>query len=404
MPRDGEAFFCDRCVRVMKVPGQGRKGTPGAVAVAVLTEDVMWCQICVNRHGLPPQMSADDSATPSAATPAPAGGPLQARDDKESAKEDRPVRRPARPRPKTRLPRSTEYVQAGVPQVAKAWAEQMPGPQSIHRPSVAEKYGRPAPAPISAAEARARRLEFAQAYALKHGHRVAPPSRRGIVAAEEIAASVAEVGESAAAVFGEGQLLTKDQAADYLGINLRTFLKWKQRHGCPIAERVNTGSLRNGAALYRMEDLEAMRAAAEKPTTVPAPKVAASPTRAAAAPGRVEDLYQLLVGGMDREEAAKVAGYSGVPSARAAAHNAGREDVRELLRSTTQASRAEVDERIRVLEELIAQGDSWGDAWERAGWSSRDTAERSLHRRGRNDLASWLRTGNRPSAASGHAA
>ncbi|MGG7653545.1 hypothetical protein [Kocuria rosea] len=295
---------------------------------------------------------------------------------------------------------------AAAPQVAKKWAAEMPGPSPIRRPTVEEKYGKPAPAPISAAQARAKQKAFAEAYAMKHGRLMAPPTRRGIVPHDEIAAAVAAVGEDAPPVYDHGQLLTAPQAADYLGIAATTFSKWKKLYGCPVAERTVTGLDRGGVALYRMEDVEALRSDAEaaqaaKAREAAAPSVAA---RAARVSERLEDLHRLLTEGRSREEAARIAGYRSVNSARAAASGAGRADIQALLCTRVKAGPAEVEERIRVLEELLTNGDAVGDAWKRAGWTSRSAAERSLHRHDRHDLASWIRTGTRPAVAQERAA
>lgn len=394
MPRDRKFSFCDRCSRVMKVPGRG-KGSPGAVAVGAQAETeagtVVWCQVCVNRHGLPSAVETLDR--------------LEARDAKESPKDDRPVRRPSRPRPRTRN-LMDPVASASAPQIAQKWAAEMPGPAPIRRPTVEEKYGKPAPAPITVAEARAKQKAFAEAYAMKHGRLMAPPTRRGIVPAEEISAAVDAVGGETLVVPEDGQLLTSDQAATYLGVSLSTFSKWKKLYGCPIAARTDTGLNRSGVMLYRVEDLEELMATAEQARSEKARASAeyAMDARAGAVSTRLDDLHRLLVEGMSREDAVKVAGYSSVPSARAAASGAGRDDVRAMLRTQFKPSRAEVEERISTLEELLANGDALGDAWRRVGWTARADAERSLDRHGRHDLSLWLRTGVRPLKDKGRAA
>lgn len=390
MPRDGAMIWCDRCGIFLAAPGA--KPDTGERAAGVLTDTVMVCDRCAERHGITAEAPATEDkpviltkatgplaeavatelygtlyhATLGAEEPVAASIPALAaavvvdpaqealdalpswikedgavhgrhrlavateeahraanrvpgptpvvRDDRETPKSDRPVRRPARPRPPHR-------------QAPAAF-----GPARMHRPSVAEKYGAPAPAPVPASEVAQRRREMAQAYAAKFGTVMAPPTRRGIVTAEEIRADVS----TGAAANPSAEVVGVHAAAAYMGVGVGTLKRWAQYNDLPHT-RAGTG--RAAAKVYRVADLDVARAALQERTE----EASARPIRRGRATGgrsqqqeladRLDVIESALNEGASPKEAAARAGYSNVATPRQAAQRTGREDLRVRLLS-----------------------------------------------------------------------
>lgn len=400
--REGGVVFCDRCSRVLLVPG-GRKDLGGWPA-AVLTAGVDWCRVCVSRHGVPdlpaPPAASPAEVAPTATRTAPAaslmatGGVVP----EASPARARPVAHPApggAPRPH--------------PVFAMATTHEPP-----YRPgTVAEKYGAPRPAPVPARAVADRNRAAAAAYAARFGAPRVPAPRRGIVPASEILRAMSRSKVARRPLADAEVLLTTAEAAEHLDVTVNTLHKWKTRHGLAPAGRFHEGKA--CGYLYRVADVEdlaarasssaaanhsaAARARLEDPSGPSATAHArAAATRAAQAVARLDELHRLLTAGVPMPEAVTAAGYSGGrKTARAAALHAGRHDLIPML-AVSRRAHTKTAHRIDELERLAASGSSHTDAWARAGWASRKSAERALLRQDRGDLAVWLRTGNRPTS------
>jgi hypothetical protein len=371
MPRDGAMIWCDRCGIFLAAPGA--KPDTGERAAGVLTDTVMVCDRCTERHGitveaaepipapetapalaaavtvdlaqqaldaLPSWIKEDGAvhgrhrlATATEEAHRPAGrvpGPTPVvRDDRETPKGDRPVRRPARPRPQTR----NHGAQAATRPAAKAASQRAtvtPGPAPLHRPSVAEKYGAPAPAPVPAAEIIRRRREMAEAYAAKFGTVMAPRTRRGIITAEEIRADVSK----GAAANPSAEVVGLHAAAAYVGVAVGTLKRWAQYNELPHTTKDGTAT---AARVYRAADLDVVRASLQAPAAPAARpatslgKVKRTRSQQQELQDRLDLIEKALNEGASPKEAAARAGYSNVATPRQAAQRTGREDLRVRL-------------------------------------------------------------------------
>lgn len=342
MPRDGKLIWCDRC-GIFLAPA-GKKPRAGERAAGVLTDTVMLC----DRHTPAPAEEMPEPAALIVETPAPepaaeptapvvtgkerlaaaaeeaAGwsgryGSIRGRlpatppapvaqDVKETRKEDRPVRRPAKPRRegtehgktaarearldelhrlltegtpreeavaaagyaslasarvavansgrddlrlalRQRKPGPAAREQKAAPQVAERWPAEMPGApkRDTARPQA------PTLVPVPAGEVARRNREAAAAYAAKHGHR-APVTRRGIVSAAEILADV-----DRDRLDGSAEIAGQEAAAAYLGVSKGTLQRWMTYFDLPSEKR---GSGPCGVVVYRAGDLAALAALA----------------------------------------------------------------------------------------------------------------------------------------------